>query len=351
MKKRMRKRMLALLLALTLFVSEFNMSAITAYAAADYEPVAEMVSEGMEVGSAEETVTEEIVTEAATDTELTTEAEQMTTEEMTATEAKITEVVKEETVTEANATEVINEEAAEQDATAEEAVEEQPEEDIGLDSHDASSYKTTKHLLSSGANDTNDDGQEIYSNIKDSSVTVASIQAKGGRYAKCKAEAKKKGKIEKDQYYKLTFENSIGDFTTGGFTDNKGKHHGSAHFVEQCYKQYQVYSQVYSYTVTDDTAKTIDYYYFIYVWWEELDKEYHKASENDIMTYCIEYGASIKKDDPVYTQQKQKYDSLSDSVKNKIALAIYYGPHRDAAGNYYSTKSTKVSSGIKAKVC
>lgn len=337
----MRKRVFALLLALSLFVSEFNMSAITAYAASDHEPV-ETVAEGMEADGTEETVTEEIAIEWSNDTEVTTETEQAPTEEVTTIEAKTTEVVTEETATEVGTTEIITEEA-----TTTETVEEEPEEDIGLDSHDASSYKTTKHLLSAGANDTNDDGQEIYSNIKDSSVTVASIQAKGGRYAKCKAETKKKGKIEKDPYYKLTFENSIGGFWSGGFTDNKGKHHGSAHFVEQCYKQYQVYSQVYSYTVTDDTAKTIDYYYFIYVWWEELDEEYHKASENDIVTYCIEYGAPIKKDDPAYTQQKKKYDSLTDDVKYKIALAVYYGPHRDDAGNYYSTKNTKVSSGIK----
>lgn len=347
MKKRMRKRALALLLALTLFVSEFNMSAITAYAAADHEPVAETVAEGMETGSTESTVTEEVTTEAVADEGGTTATEKETTEDVASTEAKTTEAVTEESITEAVTTEEPADKTTENETTAEVAVVEEPEEDIEPDSYNASSYKTTKHLLSSGANDTNDDGQAIYSNIKDSSVTVASIQARGGRYAKCKAEEKKKGKVEKDPYYKLTFENSIGDFTTTGFTDNKGKHHGNAHFVEQCYKQYQVYSQVYSYMVTDDNAKTIDYYYFIYVWWEELDKEYHKASENDIMTYCIEYGASIKKDDPAYTQQKKKYDSLSDNVKNKIALAIYYGPHRDDAGNYYSTKNTKAGSGIK----
>ncbi len=209
-----------------------------------------------------------------------------------------------------------------------------------------SEYTTTKHLLSSGANYTTEGGLQAYSNIEDSTVTVASIKAKGGKYAKCTAETKKKDEIDKEYYYRLSYENTVGSFMTDGFTDSKGQHHGATHLVKKFYKQYQVYSQVYSYTETDDTAKTVDYYYFIYIWRELTDDDYHETSAKDVLTYCIQYGESLSNSDPTYTKEKSSYDALGDEEKYKIACAIYYGPHRDKDGTYYKSLDHAMADGI-----
>ncbi len=213
-----------------------------------------------------------------------------------------------------------------------------------------SGYTVEKVLLSDGANDTNDDGKAFYNQILDKNLTVKSIQDKGGHYAKCKPEEAVKGDIDKEYYYKLAFENKIGGdtkggaFVTTGFYDNKEQHHGSSHFVRKYYRKYQEYSQVYSYVKTNEEKKTKTYYYFIHVWRELVDDKYHETSSNDIMTYCLEYGAPLSNDDAVYTKQKKSYDALSDAQKKKVALAIFYGPHRDADGVYYSTKNKKLTS-------
>ncbi len=227
-------------------------------------------------------------------------------------------------------------------ATAKVLVEEE-DSPIDITSYEASTYKTTKHLLASGANATTASGLAAYSHIKDSKITVASIKAKGGKYAKCTAEEKKKGKTEKEYFYKITFENQVSNFVSNGYYDNKRKHHGAVHLVEKCYKLYQDYSQVYSYTVKNDKAKTIDYYYFIYIWRELTDANYHKASDSDYLTYCLEYGTAISKTDAAYVAEKKNYQALSDAQKYKVACAIYYGPHRDANGSYYASYKTQMS--------
>lgn len=351
MKTRMRKRALAILLALALSFSQLCLVPVSASAAA--------VEETLAVEAAADSSTEEQranVTEA--DTELDTQEMPATQEETEAAaeevaEAAATEPAKEPETAEPapseetparETAEALPEPVEESEAVTEEAeASEEPEEEVEKDGYEAAGYTTKKHLLSDGFNDVNEDGTAIYNSIKDESLTVASIQKKGGNYAKCTPEAKKKGELKKDEYYKLTFENSIGTFLSGGFKDNKGQHHGAAHLVELCYRQKQVYSQVYSYTKKDDAKKTIDYYYFIYVWWEDTDNDYHKASSEDIMTYCVEYGASISKSDPAYVKQKKTYDSLSQPKQKKIALAVYYGPHCDAAGNYYTSMGTKTA--------
>lgn len=207
-------------------------------------------------------------------------------------------------------------------------------------------YTTVKHLLSAGTNAVTEDGTAAYSNIVDTAVTVSAIQKKGGKYAKCTAESKKKVEIQREYSYKLTYNNTVGAFMKTGFTDNKGQHHGATHLVERYYKQYQVYSQVYSYTVTNDSTQTIDYYYFIYIWRELIDDDYHETSAKDVLTYCIQYGASISNSNPVYAQEKSTYDNLSADKKYKIACAIYYGPHRDKNGTYYKTLDSGMSQGV-----
>ncbi len=363
MKKRMKKRVLAFMLGCMLLASE--LSAVTAHAASADVSVAEAVTEEAadtteapiteeETTEASEPATDAATEEAATEAETTempaaeketTEAAEPATEaaaKETAAEADTTEAPAEETTAEAESTETpAGEEAATE--TQEETGEEETEETVESDAYNAASYTTTKHLLSKNANASNDDGLAIYSNIEDSSITVDYIKSLGTRYAKCTPEKKKKGEVEKVPYFKLTYENSIGSFLSGGFKDNKGNHHGASHLVEQFYRSYQVYSQVYSYSVTDDKAKTIDYYYFIYVWWEDVDTAYHQASQNDIMTYCVEYGASISSTDAAYARQESVYKGLSAAKQNKISLAIYYGPHLGSDGQYYSTKNTKAS--------
>lgn len=208
-------------------------------------------------------------------------------------------------------------------------------------------YKINRHLLSEGANYTTDEGDKAYSNIVDKKVTVDSIRAKGGKYAKCKPEGKVKEGIDKEHYYKLAFENKVGSYVNGGYYDNKGQHHGAVHMVEKFYKKYQVYSQVYSYTVTDDATMTVDYYYFIYIWWELIDDDYHKSSDADYLTYCLQYGVSISKDDTAYAKEKQTYDALTEKEKYKVACAIYYGPHREKGGQYYTTLKKKLNADSK----
>lgn len=208
----------------------------------------------------------------------------------------------------------------------------------------AGSYTTVRHLLSAGANDTTDAGEKAYNNILDNKITVESIYAKGGKYAKCKPEKKVKEDIDKEHYYKLAFENQVGSYVSGGYYDNKGQHHGAVHLVEKFYKKYQVYSQVYSYTVTNDTEQTVDYYYFIYIWRELIDDDYHKSSDADYLTYCLQYGTSISKTDAAYAKEKQTYDALKEEDRYKVACAIYYGPHRASDGQYYTTLKKKLQS-------
>lgn len=208
-------------------------------------------------------------------------------------------------------------------------------------------YEVKKHLLSDGANTKTDSGAAAYSNIKDSSITPEAIMAKGGHYAKCKPGDKVKEDTDKEHYYKLTFENSVGDFVKGGYSDSTGRHHGAVHLVEKFYKKYQVYSCVYSYTVTNDEARTVDYYYFIYIWRELADDDYHKATADDYLTYCIQYGIPISKSEAAYAREQSVYDEMTPDEQYRLACAIYYGPHRALDGTYYSSLNKKVGDAVK----
>ncbi|MDE5965711.1 MAG: hypothetical protein K2G89_02640, partial [Lachnospiraceae bacterium] len=208
-------------------------------------------------------------------------------------------------------------------------------------------YEVKKHLLSDGANTKTDSGAAAYSNIEDSSVTPEAIMAKGGHYAKCKPGEKVKEDTDKEHYYKLTFENSVGDFVKGGYSDSTGQHHGAVHLVERFYKKYQVYSCVYSYTVTNDKTRTLDYYYFIYIWRVLVDEGYHKATADDYLTYCIQYGIPINKSEAAYAKEKSVYNDLTPDEQYRLACAIYYGPHRASDGTYYSSLNKKAGDSVK----
>ncbi len=210
-------------------------------------------------------------------------------------------------------------------------------------------YTVKKVLLSDGANDVTEDGNAFYNKIKDSKLSAAYIKEKGGHYAKCVGEGKVKGKTDVEYYYGLTFENVVGAknekdaFLTTGFYDSTGKHHGSTHLVRRFYKKYQEYSQIYSYTKVDEENKIKTYYYFIHVWREEMEEGLTESVKDDVLTYCIEYGEPLSKENMIYTKQKKTYDGLSDKQKQKIALAIYYGPHRSSDGTYYISKNLKAT--------
>ncbi len=210
-----------------------------------------------------------------------------------------------------------------------------------------SGYTVKKHLLSDGANAETGNGKAAYSNILDQSITPETIKKKGGHYGKCKPEEKVKEDTDKEHYYKLAYENTVGGFVKNGYYDSTRQHHGAVHFVEKFFKKYQVYSQVYSYSVTNAKSKTVDYYYFIYIWRELVDDDYHKATDKDYLTYCIQYGASISKSDAAYAKEKKVYDKLSENQQYKLACAIYYGPHQAADGTYYSTLDEKLPDSIQ----